>query len=147
MLFPDDIQFASTDQNSSTLSGYLLTSSTIDRTLYYGTITTNDNDAHISIKLNGVTTTPWIDLENGAGHQESFNQVLLPAGSDLMWSKTQTNKSAFFTVNYTNYNIASTTPNTVLQKDNSLQVILLLILVGIGLIDLFRRIFMPTSIR
>jgi len=143
MNYFNDAKYIWSDQNTSSLSGTLLASSTIDRTALYGIISTDDSDSHMDIVLNGVTTTRYIDAENGTGHYEQQSQVLIPAGATVYWTKIQTNKKAYFGLQYVDYNVASSTPQINLQNDTSTLVIIGLIVIVLLGIDFIRRLFMP----
>lgn len=141
----NDSKYIWTDQNSTGTYGTLLSSSTIDRTAIYGTINTDDSDSHLDIVLNGVTTTRYLDAENGLGHYQQFAQVLIPAGAEIKWAKIQTNKKSYFGIQYVDYNVASTTPDINVQNDTSMIFILGIVIVALLSIDFIRRLFMPFS--
>jgi len=96
-MIPNDVQYASLDIGvGASWNNILLASSTIDRTIVYANLTSDDSDAHIDIiDETNTTSTPYIDAE-GADFVESFNQVKLPAGYSVTCDKDQTNKKVFY---------------------------------------------------
>jgi len=149
MLFGENYFYASAD-NPTSLSSIVLPTTTEDITIVYAQLITNDNDCHLYWGAATTTNQNVLDSEGSTNQLQSFNQIYLPAGTQLSLDKSVANKRCNASITYTTGNLSSSTvavssSTTYLQKvslDTGFLIVIALIVLVISILDFIRRIFM-----
>lgn len=142
-IFPNDTITVSIDEHGSTLTGIMVPSSTIDRTMVYCHISASGNqDNHIS--LSSTSTGRTLCDTEGNNVIDSFAPIVIPAGINVIWDKGNASTRLAAQVSFVPYNLASTTQQDYSQKtsiDTGFIVVILLLGVTVAILDFIRRIF------
>jgi len=145
MIFPDNALNARADYNGNVTGQVLFASTTApDYTVLYESFNTASATTNANLQFScGSTILLRVNNFANVSHIERFK--FAKCSDDLLVSiaGTTANPTTTVSVVLVPENMASSTPNINLQKDNSITVILLMILVALGLLDIMRRLFMP----
>lgn len=118
--FPDNTKEFSFDSINNTTctstTSILLSAVNYDRTILYTSIISRQaGDNHIGANNLSYPYNLLNDCEIGQSQCNNFNSYLLPANNYLFCLKTSTNDHTWFKILYTDYNLASTTDQIIIN--------------------------------
>ena len=141
-MFPNGSKTFSVDEHSSTLTGIIAPSSTIDRTAIYCHISQSGNvDSHISLSTTSTGRTICDTETNGV--VDSFAPIVIPAGVDVVWDKGNSATRFQGQITLVDYNVSSSSVPTSTDYSVELHITnsILLISLVISIIMGIRAIF------